>query len=143
MELTPVQPDSVSVNDSEIPTMRLGIGQTQWTVPGAIVEGLWQLGSEHLIATTDDVPFEEGLHLCLLTADGTVDEEISVFSMYSTGTFELHGLSGPVLDFRFFDTPVWHLTVEPEKQLRLPFSGTLKGTRRKPIKLWSRLALHE
>lgn len=143
MELIAAQPDSTTVQDSAFPTMRMTLGSTHWTLPGAMLEALWSIGTEHLAITTDDVPYEDGLHLCLLSPQGEVIEEIQALSLYATGAFDLLSTAGQTLQFRFYDTPPWQLTISDAPQFRLPFAGTVKGTRRRPFAFWSRLSVTE
>ena len=143
MNLIAAQPDKTTLQDSDLPTMLMTVGGTHWTLPGAILEGLWSIGDHHLAATTDDVPYEDGLHLCLLSPKGEVTEEIQALSLYATGTFEFLGIDGSTLQFRFYDTPPWQLAIADQPQFRLPFAGLVKGTRRRPVALWSRLSVTE
>ncbi|PTX57858.1 hypothetical protein C8N43_2531 [Litoreibacter ponti] len=115
---------------TKIPSAKISWKDTVWTVTGAVLEGAWSFGSELLVATTDDVPYEDMLHLCLLAPNGSVIEEVSFGGMYATGSFELLGLSGPTLQFRFINHMDWQAKVLDRPKRRFPYFGDPAGVSR-------------
>jgi len=115
----------------EGPHARVARAGTQWTVNGAVLEGAWSFGAELLVATTDDIPNEDGLHFSLLSPNGSVADEVDLVHMYTTGSFTLLGAEGPTLRFRFFGDTDWLLRVCDSPQARVPFLGDPRGVGRR------------
>lgn len=115
----------------EIPRSIAEFNGNTWTVPGIVLEHAWSLGRELLVATTDDVPFEDALHFCLLAPDGTLADEVELGGIYSTGHFRLLGVQRASVRFGFFDKTDWELTVAESPRLHLPLLGDPRGVTRK------------
>lgn len=138
--LIPLDDLRLSALDGEIPQATVTRGIHSWTVAGAILEGAWSFGDEILVATTDDIPYEEGLNFSLLSPDGRVVEQVLIEHMYTTGSFESLGTEGANLRFRFFGDTDWVLRVKESPQFRLPFFGDPRGVVR-PWGTWKRLLI--
>ena len=122
VQLTPLE--------GEGPRAQVTRGATTWTVDGAVLEGAWSFGAELLVATTDNIPYEEGLHFSLLSPDGSVADEVELAHMYTTGSFALLGTEGATLRFRFFGDTDWLLRVCESPQVKVPFLGDPRGVGR-------------
>lgn len=105
----------------EMPRAMARRGGASWEVAGEILEGAWAVGEAVLLATTDDIPQEDSLHLSLLEPDGAV-EAVTLGAAYTTGSFEALDSPGARLDFAFFGDTRWSLTVLERPAWRLPFS---------------------
>lgn len=115
----------------ENPRAQVARGGMTWAVDGVVLEGAWSLGDELLVATTDDVLHEDGLHFSLLAPVGHVVDEVSLVHVYTTGSFELLGSEGPTLRFRFFGDTDWVLRVCESPRGRVPLLGDPPGVVRR------------
>jgi hypothetical protein len=116
--------------EGEDPRAQVARAGTTWTVDGSVLEGAWSFGAELLIATTDNIPYEEGLRFSLLSPDGSVVDEVELSHMYATGSFTLLGTEGATLRFRFFGGTDWLLRVCESPRVRVPFLGDPRGVGR-------------
>jgi len=119
----------------EMPRATARCGEARWQVEGVVLEGAWGLGEEILLATTDDIPQEDMLHLSLLGPEGLLDR-LSLGGAYATGNFGLIGARGRSLRFRFIDDCDWELTVLPTPAWRLPWSGLRGVSRPAGLRTW-------
>lgn len=100
-------------------------------VPGAVLEAAAQWQSFTLLFTTDDVPFEELLHIHLLDAQLNLLDSATVGGMYSTGSFSLLESAEPdTLRFRFIGDTDWSVQVLPEPGFRVPLLSDPTGVSR-------------
>ncbi|WP_282045738.1 hypothetical protein [Roseibium album] len=104
--------------------------EMSWTIPGTVLEGAWSFGSEVLVCTTEDIPYEEVLHFCLLGADGKILDQIRLGGIYQTGMFALLKTGSATIRFRFFNHAAHELTVSEQPVWRMPFFGDPKGVGR-------------
>lgn len=104
-------------DDGELPRMRVALrGQPLAApIPGAVVEAEASLeGGGHVLVTTDDVPYEETLHVVLLDADGRVLEERRL-TRASPGVVRDVAAAGDALSFRFRGDRVTEIRVAPRR----------------------------
>lgn len=100
-------------------------------VPGAVLEAAVQWQSFTLLFTTDDIPFEEHLHIHLLDAQLQLLDSATVGGMYSTGSFSLLESADPdTLRFRFIGDTDWSVQVLPESGFRVPLLSEPTGVSR-------------
>ncbi len=102
-----------------------------------MLEGAWAIGTDIITATTDDVPYEEALHIALHTPGGNT-EHLTLGAAYTTGVFRLTQATGTTLTFAFFGDTYWRVTVLNTPAFRLPLWRDPKGVSR-PLRLRSRL----
>ncbi|MDP3228626.1 MAG: hypothetical protein Q8N13_11705 [Acidovorax sp.] len=100
-------------------------------VPGAVLEAAAQWQSFTLLFTTDDVPYEEFLHIHLLDAQLNLLDSATVGGMYSTGSFSLLESTEPdTLRFRFIGDTDWSVQVLPAPGFRVPLLSEPAGVSR-------------
>lgn len=90
-------------DDGELPRMRVALREQPLSalIPGAVLDAQASLSDGgHLLVTTDDVPYEETLHVVLLDADGRILEEHRV-TRPSPGVVRDVTAEGDTLSFRF------------------------------------------
>lgn len=100
-------------------------------VPGAVLEVASQWGSFFLVLATDDVPFEEMLHVHLLDARLQLLDSARIGAAYTTGAFS--ALPSPlpdVLRFRFIGDTDWSVQVLPAPGFRVPLLSEPTGVSR-------------
>lgn len=115
-------------------------GDDRWTISGVILEGAWAIGYELLVVTSDNIPYEDMLHIALLAPGGCVVEQLDLGGIYTTGSFEALGLDGRALRFRFFNEMDWRVEVLDTPRRRIPYLSDPKGVRR-GLGLSTRLAI--
>ncbi len=100
----------------EGPVSRLIVeGRDAGAVPGAVLEAAYRAGDRLLLFLTDDVPYEEGLHILLLAPDLTRLDRLFMGGSGTTGVFrDARALSDSELRFSFFGRGPWRLTILPE-----------------------------
>lgn len=104
---------------------------TDLDLPGAILEASVRFGDDFLLFLTDDVPFEEGLHICLIDPSGRLLDHVDLLAIYATGTLEeLRRVAEDRMNFRFFDGPPMQVRVLPKPRLMLPSMGLASGIHR-------------
>ena len=91
--------------------------------------GLWLYALEYrgaircehgyLVFGTEDCPYEEALHIYLVTRDGRYLDNVSISNIYTTGVFENLVLSYDQT-IRFTFIVPWELTLFPKKRWRFP-----------------------
>lgn len=99
-------------------------------VDGVSLEAQFQCSSGYLVITSDDIPYEEGLHFYLLGGGGEVLDELSLGQINHSGILRnVVPHADDRLEFSFFGSERWHLTVLDKPVFRLP--GLLSSVRRK------------
>jgi hypothetical protein len=90
-------------------------GRDVGEVPGAVLEAAYRAGGRILLLLTDDVPYEEGLHVALLSPDFRLLDRLFLGASGTTGVFrDPEPLSESELRFSFFGRGPWRLTILPE-----------------------------
>ena len=89
---------------------------------GVVLEAAVDTPAGLLVFATDDVPFEEGLNLTLVSPSGEVLDEARIGGTYTTGVFRnLKLLEGARLRFAFLADPVYEVEVRATAGLGLPW----------------------
>ena len=104
---------------------------------GVVLEtALWW--EDHLLLfLTDDIPFEEGLHIYLLDERLQIVDQVHMVGAYTTGVFTAVDLTKEdTVRFRFFGGIVWTLTLLEQDEFAWPFFSDPRGVWR-PLK-WTR-----
>ena len=91
-------------------------------IPGALAEVAFRDPEERIVVlTTDDVPFEEGLHATLLSRSGGLLDTVSLARLYGTGELRDVAEAGPrSVRFSFFPDDCWRLDVPAGPVTRRP-----------------------
>jgi hypothetical protein len=117
-------------NDQELATSFATIaGRTsEEPLEGIVLEACVQRGNQYILFLTDDIPFEDSLHIHLLDEDLNRVDTATLGAPYTTGHF--HNLkcedSGEIT-FEFFGDCAWEVSVSPQRRLRLPFVSGPRG----------------
>lgn len=117
-------------NDQELPmSFAVIAGQTsEEALEGIVLEACVQYGNQYLLFMTDDIPFEDSLHIHLLDENLNRADTATLGAPYTTGHFRnLICEDSAELTFEFFGDCVWQVSVSPEERLRLPFISGPKG----------------
>lgn len=97
--------------------------QTGRILKGVTIEAQYRCGEAYLLLTTEDSPFEEGLHIYFLGADYEVLDEVELSHIYTPGGLEnLRVTEENALEFSFFGDDVWRLTVLEQPRRGIPNS---------------------
>ncbi len=81
-------------------------------VAGSYLEAQYQCSLGFLLMTTEDVLYEEALHITLLSVDLKVLDTVELSHSYAPGLVrDLHIINRNTLDFTFFGNDCWRLTV--------------------------------
>ncbi len=108
---------------------------------GVILEAALTWGPYLLLFVTDDVPYEEILHIYLLDKDLNTQDTAWLGAMYCTGVFsDLDAAGANTVRFRFFGGLAHTLTLLPKPSFALPFFSDPAFIRR-PFKWTCRFRL--
>ncbi len=117
-------------SDYELATSLITIaGQTtQEPLEGTVLEACVQHGNRYLLFLTDDIPFEDSLHIHLLDECLNRLDTITLGTPYATGHFRnLICEDSGKITFEFFGGCEWEVIVLTKKRLRLPFASGPRG----------------
>ncbi len=88
---------------------------------GALLEAQFATGARYVLFVSEDVPFEEALHILLVDSDLSVLDSIELSADYTPGIFGNVVIAGPdIIEFSFFDRDEkWRLKIvdTPRRQL--------------------------
>lgn len=108
-------------------------------VTGAILERQFTDGGRHILFVTEDIPFEETLHIYLVNSNLEPIDHLSLSAIYSPGILKNISITAPnEISFSFFDAQeTWRLTVT-EKPIILLWGNTRLIRRTGPLlhKTW-------
>ena len=128
IELFALRPDGGHAGDSRL----LAGGQDVGVVEGIVLETQFRCRPGSLVVTSDDRPFEEGLHFYLLDPAHKRIDDVSLGRMYQAGM--LHDVAAQpdrdVLTFGFFGGDRWRLTIAEAPRwsgFPRPFSGVRRS----------------
>ncbi|MBK9234646.1 MAG: hypothetical protein IPO19_00755 [Rhodoferax sp.] len=119
--------------DGDIPQSELlrdgvPVGQR---LPGAVLEAAVQWRDHYLLFVTDDVPYEEALHIVLLDEQWRTVDCATMGGPYTTGSFSALSLLAPsTVRFRFIGDTDWELELLSGSVLRIPLLGDPRGVTR-------------
>jgi hypothetical protein len=80
-------------------------------VEGQVMEKQFRCSLGYLVITSDGIPFEEALHFYLLSPDGEFLDGISLGHAYNSGILRDLSVGDNTLDFSFFGTERWRLSI--------------------------------
>ncbi|WP_227817819.1 hypothetical protein [Nitrogeniibacter aestuarii] len=124
----------LQVTEEQPPVSRLVLGGalTDTRVAGKILEACVRAGDETLILTTDDVPFEETLHIHLLGANHELIESVTIGAAYHTGLFRSPSVdAADALSFDFMGALRWTVRVSPSPSWHVPYLSDPPGVSRR------------
>jgi hypothetical protein len=104
----------VPVGQNETPRAELLFNgsPTGVTIPGIVLEAQYRSGDSHLLLTTEDVPFEDALHLLLLDERLVLLDHVELAHPYAAGLVkDVRPAGGERLTFSFFGGDLWETTV--------------------------------
>jgi hypothetical protein len=131
---------AVSTGEDESPRSQIVRGgePTGASVPGAVLEAVVACGDRYLLFTTDDIPYEDSLHIVLVDASLRTLDAATLGSPYSTGRFAELELAPPDrVHFRFMGGTRWTVTLFPAAKARIAAFSDPKGvSRSKPLMRW-------
>lgn len=88
---------------------------------GAVLEAQFATGGRYVLFVTEDVPYEESLHILLIDSDLSVLDSVELSAHYTPGIFENVAIVEPdIIEFSFFDrAEKWRLKIvdTPRRQL--------------------------
>ena len=120
-----------STGADDVPRLALAVPKgADVTVDGAMLEGAFETAAGTLLITTDDVPFEETVHLVLL-ADGTVRDQWDIGAPYTPGVVRNLSTNGNAAAFEFAGER-FRVTVNARGRLVLPGASAAGVRRRTP-----------
>ena len=100
-------------------------------VPGAVLEAAVQWQDHYLLFVTDDVPYEDFLHIILLDAQWRTVDCATLGGPYTTGSFSALSLLAPsTVRFRFIGDTDWELELLSASVFRIPLLGDPVGVTR-------------
>lgn len=105
------------------PQITLGFAPTGDVIKttGAVLEAEFAIGGMYVLFVSEDVPFEEALHILLIDSDLSVLDSAELSADYTPGIFENVAIIEPdMVEFSFFDrTERWRLKIleTPRRQL--------------------------
>lgn len=101
-------------------------------VPGAQLEAAIALDDRYLLFLTDDVLFEDALHVCLLKNSGDVVDNFTLGGPYATGFFrDLQWREPDTVEFKFLGEFIWSVKVLNKAAPRFPFFSDPPGVKRR------------
>ena len=130
-DLTPLQSfflAPVPVGEKETPRSKLLFDGTPTgtTVPGVVLDAQYRYGERYLLLTTENIPYEEALHILLLDQGFRVLDHLELSHAFAPGTLtDVEPAGDGRLRFSLFGGDRWELTVLPApRRLRLDDAPT-------------------
>ena len=81
-------------------------------LPGIVLEASLELDDgSFLLFTTDDVVFEESLHIIHLDPHIGIIDQMTLVTPYATGVFKVESMQQQNITFEFFSQKLWQLTI--------------------------------
>ena len=80
-------------------------------IDGSTIEASIKIADKVLIFATEDCPFEEALHITLVTSKGEVQDEVAIAADYSTGCFTLISHDEHTATFSFFEGLIYQVSI--------------------------------
>ena len=106
---------TISLEDSEKPTLADGGDRLSSILCGTSIEGQWDLGDQFLLLLSCDSPYDELVSICLLSSNKDLIDEIYIGGWYSGGVLEKIVASERSLAFEIFGY-CWNVTLLTTKK---------------------------
>ena len=126
MEMTPVHSFSLAQlpaveGEAARANLMLDGRPTGVSVPGIVLEAQYRCGEGYLLLTTENVPYEEAVHVLLLGPQFSVLDHVELAHPFAPGILsDLRPTGEGQLRFSFFGGDLWELTVRgTPRRLRL------------------------
>lgn len=114
---------------------------TDTIVAGAVWEACVGCDSYYLLFMTDDIPYEDALHIHLLAPDMRLIESAQIGAPYATGSFRSLQLDGSdAVSFEFMGSTTWTVRVWDRPRRHIPFFSDPRGVSR-TLRFSSRLQI--
>lgn len=82
------------------------------SLPGVVLEAQFQCGDSYLVFTTENIPYEEALHITLLGPDLRTLDHVELSHQFASGALTDVQIGGETqVRFSFFGGDLWELTV--------------------------------
>ena len=143
LDYASIQP--IEAGEQDIPRCILSLRgvSTGKKLNGAVLEAALSWNENFIIFLTDDILFENALHVYLLDADLDVLDSATLCSMYATGIFDSLRLIEPnTVLFRFFGDADWSIEFQPKEVARVPYFFEPAGVTR-PFGLYRRFIVRD
>ncbi|MEY8710217.1 hypothetical protein [Mangrovibacter phragmitis] len=100
-------------------------------VPYCVLEAAVKVDEDlFLLFLTDDVPFEEMLHIALIHMKQGILEMIDLGGAYTTGSFKHLEIENDRVNFHFIGDTTWTVRIAEKPFFRMPFTGDPRGISR-------------
>lgn len=87
---------------------------------GATIEDCISIDNRTIVFLTEDFPFEEALHIALVSADGILLDHVEVSSPYATGSYKkFKDFDGEGMTFSFFENVYTRLSLSEKPILNV------------------------
>ena len=107
---------------------------TGTTLDGCVLEAQYRCTQGFLLLTSDNTPYEEGLHIRLLDAHFRVNDAVDLRQVYhSAAVRDLKVIGDDALAFSFFGDDRWHLYIDAKARVHWnlnPFASVYYPTGR-------------
>lgn len=141
LSVKPIRPDDEECLKSQI----IFNGTTSGTiVDGLLLEACIEWKGHFLAFLTDDIPFEEVLHIHFLDPNLALLDSFTLgeLYLYAGGNFEnLHLIEPNTVHFNFFGKTKWAIDLSLEKHFRFPVLSTPLGVKT-PLRFSGYLRIH-
>ncbi len=135
---------SIVPREESISDILLNGVKTGTSIEGACLELVTKCRGGYLVIMTDDIPYEDSLHIHLLDDKAGCIDSANIGAMYSTGSFENPVIEGEnCISFQFIGDTRWKVELLGYKEWRIPFFSSPKGvSRRHPFYQYFRVYDH-
>jgi hypothetical protein len=101
-----------SVDESPRANVLIDASSSGTTVPGVILEAQYRSGESYLLFTSENTPYEEALHVLLLSRRLALLDHVELSHPFAGGVLTNMEMPGDErLRFSFFGGDLWELTV--------------------------------
>lgn len=109
-----IHAESIKQPDDTPPKISLKIDSNRSVeVTGAILEAQYTDGHRHILFVSEDIPFEETLHIYLMSSNLQLIDSLSLYASYSPGILGNITVTQPnTISFSFFNAEeTWQLDI--------------------------------
>ena len=116
-----VSVESQKLPSDKTPKIVLRCGNRTIEVAGAVLETQFSDGDRHLLFVTEDIPYEESLHILLVDSELLLIDSLVLSENYAPGILKnICAIQPNKIVFSFFDAKErWHLTVADKPFIQL------------------------
>ena len=118
--LTPIDRFRILAIDDLKSRLVLDGHESDTLIDGIDLGGQYAYDDDYLLWTTYDVPYEELLHVTLLSADLRIFDKVQLGAPYTPGILSNLAITSPdSIGFSFFGGDRWRLQIRPNRRLQL------------------------